>query len=267
MISFVQRSALDPALRADYLDRLPEPQELFVEDLVAGGRYWSIRRGGGEIGYAVIHGDDTLVELHLSRGDTRHIGQTFHELISRLGVTRVLAKTFDATLMFAALTRPWPFQTVGMLYRVIADPGFSEDARIQARAATLADLATLLDLGADFFDGPAEIEAYMRMDGLMIYQTRQDGPIGAGVMKRVIAGRDDIDIGMVVGPTHRRRGFGAHIIAHLKHHCLARGGRPICGCAVDNIASQRTLERAGFASRHRLVEFEVATRAEESALA
>jgi predicted GNAT family acetyltransferase len=74
-------------------------------------------------------------------------------------------------------------------------------------------------------------------------------------MKRIVPGRDDLDIGMVVDPRRRRRGHGAYIVAHLKAHCLAKGWRPICCCAVDNPASQRTLERAGFASRDRLVEF------------
>lgn len=142
-----------------------------------------------------------------------------------------------------------------MLYRVIADPMFQEDARIHIRAATRDDVANLLRLGADFFDGPAEIEDYIRSDGLMIHETREGVALGAGVMKRVVANRDDVDVGMVVHPEHRQRGHGAYIIAHLKSQCLARGSRPICGCSVDNVASQRTLERAGFASRHRLVEF------------
>jgi RimJ/RimL family protein N-acetyltransferase len=30
--------------------------------------------------------------------------------------------------------------------------------------------------------------------------------------------------------------------------------RPVCGCAVENIGSRRTLERAGFLTRHRLLE-------------
>jgi GNAT superfamily N-acetyltransferase len=142
-----------------------------------------------------------------------------------------------------------------MLYRVIADPTFEADARVRARAATRADVESLLRLGADFFDDAAEIEVYILSDGLMIYEARDGATVGAGVLKRVIADRDDIDIGMVVHPEHRRRGHGAYIVSHLKSYCLARGWRPICGSSIENVASQRALERAGFASRHRLVEF------------
>jgi GNAT superfamily N-acetyltransferase len=246
-----------PTLRAEYLDGLPQPQELFVENLVATGTCWSIGRDDRQIGYAVIHGAETLVELHVRTAELRCLVAAFEELAGACGVRRILAKSFDPTLMFVALLRPRQVRTTGLLYRVIVDPGFAVDAVIGVRAATPNDLAPLLGLGADFFDGPAEIEDYTAAGGLMIYEAADGVPLGAGVMKRVVPGRDDVDIGMVVDPGRRRRGHGAYIIAHLKAHCLARGWRPICGCAVDNLASRRTLERAGFASRHGLVEFEL----------
>ena len=126
---------------------------------------------------------------------------------------------------------------------------------ITVRAATREDIASLRVLGADFFDSEAEIEAYLRADGLMLYAFRAEEPFGAGVVMRVVEGRDDFDIGVVVHPERRRRGHGAYIIGHLKAWCLERGWRPICECAFDNVASQGALRRAGFAARDRLVEF------------
>jgi GNAT superfamily N-acetyltransferase len=246
-----------PSLRAEYLDLLPEPQELFVERLVASGTCWSIRREDREIGYAVIQGAGVLVEFHVTAAELRHVAAAFADLEKTCGVRRILAKSFDPTLLFVSFLRPHQARTIGLLYRVIADPGFAVDANVVVRAATRADLGRLLRLGADFFDGPAEVEDYIASDGLMVYGRRDGVPLGAGVMKRVLADRNDVDIGMVVDPQHRRRGHGAYIIAHLKAYCLARGLRPICGCAVDNVASQRALERAGFASRHAIIEFEL----------
>jgi GNAT superfamily N-acetyltransferase len=246
-----------PRPRAEYLDLLPEPQALFVENMVARGASWSIAFDSREIGYAVVHGADTLVELHVTTAELRRLQPAFEELVKACGVTRILAKSFDATMLFAAFSRQRQVRTVGLLYRVIADSRFEEDAGVRVRAATHDDLAGLLRLGADFFDGPSDVEDYIGCDGLMIYEARDGAPLGAGVMKRVVAGRDDIDIGMVVDPERRRSGYGAYIVAHLKAYCLGRGWRPICGCSIDNVASQRTLERAGFASRHRLLEVQL----------
>jgi GNAT superfamily N-acetyltransferase len=259
MITATPRSAPASDLRAEYLDLLPEPQELFVERLVAAGTWWSIRQGDEEIGYAVTDGDATLVEMHLAGRGARRLAAAFDVLIETCGVRRVLAKTFDATLLFAALSRPCRIETKGMLYRVIADATFKEDPKLRGRAATLDDVASLTRLGAGFFRNTAEVDDYIGSDGLMIYETREpEGvAVGAGVMKRVVADRDAVDIGMVVHPEHRRRGYGSYIIAHLKSHCLARGWRPICGCSIHNTASQRTPERAGFASRHLLLDIEL----------
>jgi GNAT superfamily N-acetyltransferase len=257
MIAVTRQLAPPSELRAQYLDSLPEPQELFVENLVAGGCCWSIRRDDSEIGYAVTDGGETLLELHLAETELRHLDEASKALIETCGVRRILAKSFDPTLLSMAFSRQRQVRTTGVLYRVVADPTFASNPRIGARAATGDDIAALLHLGAGFFDDAAEIGNYIGSGGLMIYETREGGALGAGVMKRVVAGRDAVDIGMVVHPEHRRRGYGTYIIAHLKARCLASGLRPICGCSVDNVASQRTLERAGFASRHRLVEFEM----------
>jgi GNAT superfamily N-acetyltransferase len=257
MFAITQTDAPAAGLRAEYLDGLPQPQELFVENLVAKGTCWSIWRDEREIGYAVIHGGETLVELHVMTAELSRLAAAFEELAGVCGVRRILAKSFDPTLMFVALLRPRQIRTTGLLYRVIVDAGFAADPAIAVRAATVDDVGSLLRLGADFFDGPAEVEDYIASGALMIYEAGDGAALGAGVMKRIVPGRDDLDIGMVVDPRRRRRGHGVYIVAHLKAHCLAKGWRPICGCAVDNLASQRTLERAGFASRDRLVEFDL----------
>jgi GNAT superfamily N-acetyltransferase len=244
-------------LRVQYLDLLPEPQELFIENKVAKGSCWSICRDGREIGYAVIVGDETLVELHMDTIELRYLDEAFDVLAQHCGVRRILAKSFDANLLYVALPRAREMRITGMLYRVIADASFVEDSAIEAIPATHEDVTSLLELGDGFFDDRDEIESYVRSTGLIVYETRAGMRLGAGVMKRVVPGRDDIDIGMVVDAAHRHRGYGAYIVAHLKSYCLTKELRPICGCAIDNVGSQRALERAGFASRHQIVEFEL----------
>lgn len=61
------------------------------------------------------------------------------------------------------------------------------------------------------------------------------------------------DLGMVADRAYRRRGVGSSMLVHLKRHCYAVGWKPICGCAVDNIASKKAIEKAGFVAEHRMV--------------
>ncbi len=244
-------------MRQDRLRRLSAPQELFVENLVTNGAVYILERAGGEIGYAITNSGDRIVEFHIEDFELSHAGHALDALVEMFGARSILAQSFDPLLMFLGLACGSAPVTQGLFYRVIADPGFEPRSDIIARPGQSGDIVELAALSDDFFDDTKEIDAYRAADGLMVYRDAGGNLIGAGVFKPVVDGMDGVDIGMVVSPRHRRRGYGAYMVRHLKAHCLARGWRPICGCSIDNIASQRALERAGFASAHRLVEFAI----------
>jgi GNAT superfamily N-acetyltransferase len=54
------------------------------------------------------------------------------------------------------------------------------------------------------------------------------------------------DIYMEVAEGYRRRGFGSFLVQELKRVCYQGGHVPAARCNPDNIASQRTLQKAGF---------------------
>ncbi len=54
------------------------------------------------------------------------------------------------------------------------------------------------------------------------------------------------DIYMEVEPSFRRRGLGSFLVQELKRVCYAGGHVPAARCNPDNVASQRTLQKAGF---------------------
>jgi len=53
------------------------------------------------------------------------------------------------------------------------------------------------------------------------------------------------DLYMEVREDHRRRGFGSYLIQELKRICYEMGKVPAARCSPKNIASRRTLEKAG----------------------
>lgn len=55
------------------------------------------------------------------------------------------------------------------------------------------------------------------------------------------------DIFMDTDEAFRRRGLGAYVVQELKRVCYAGGHVPGARCSPDNVASWRTLQRAGFA--------------------
>jgi GNAT superfamily N-acetyltransferase len=55
------------------------------------------------------------------------------------------------------------------------------------------------------------------------------------------------DIYMKVAESFRRRGLGTYLVQELKRVCYDGGSVPAARCNVTNVASRKTLQRAGFA--------------------
>ena len=54
------------------------------------------------------------------------------------------------------------------------------------------------------------------------------------------------DIYMEVAEPFRRRGLGSYLVQEIKRACRERGGIPGARCNVNNAASRKTLQKAGF---------------------
>lgn len=53
------------------------------------------------------------------------------------------------------------------------------------------------------------------------------------------------DIYMEVAESYRRRGYGSYLVQELKRVCYEAGRRPAARCNSANVASRKTLEKAG----------------------
>jgi GNAT superfamily N-acetyltransferase len=54
------------------------------------------------------------------------------------------------------------------------------------------------------------------------------------------------DIYMQVAEPFRRRGLGAYLVQEMKRECYTQGSVPAARCNPTNVASRKTLQRAGF---------------------
>lgn len=61
------------------------------------------------------------------------------------------------------------------------------------------------------------------------------------------------DIFMEVSEPARRQGYGSYLVQELKRICYEAGKKPAARCSPDNVASRRTLEKAGFLPCGRLL--------------
>ncbi len=254
-LDFVPCDSPPPQLRDLYFRTLPEPQIHYLEQRVGASRVF---RFGGvapeTAGYAAIH-DGAVVEFFAGDNWLPRLSEAFCAAAAQGGATSAVVKSYDALALVAATGREAQVMTIGVNFTTWSDERFDPPAGFVPRVGNAGDQDLVIAIGPGLFEAPEEIQGYLDAGKIIVYEL--DGePTGCGVLSPVRQGSDAFDIGVGVLPAWRGEGLGGKNVRHLKVHCLHElKVRPTCGCAVENIASRRTLEKAAFLSKHRLLEF------------
>jgi RimJ/RimL family protein N-acetyltransferase len=152
--------------------------------------------------------------------------------MQRLSVPPDGIRAGDVVLRFPVLA------DVDALLPAFADPELREAGNLPAfgrdeLAASLADLPGLAETG--------------RLLPLVAVDAASGGVVGAGILHHLDVERKIVEIGYFVLPAARRRGFATTIARTLGEHAFSLGVERVAAYVnLDNTASERVLERAGF---------------------
>lgn len=250
-ITPVPLAALTPEREAHFA-RLAEGPDLYLELLLHRGTAYRIGWDNRPAGYCLLSEDARIAELDLPRDAWSAKAELFAALVERLEVRGARCFSFDPLLLGLCIERGWTASVEGALFRDLLDevpPVQRDDLRL--RPATTADLEQILPHREGVFESEDECRAWIA--GGRVSVLERDGAfLGTGLLTRIWASRPEHDLGVMVHPDHRGRGYASHVLRALKRRCLDLGLRPIAGCHAENLASARALHRAGFASQHAL---------------
>jgi GNAT superfamily N-acetyltransferase len=242
-------------LRDDYLDRLLAAQEALIEVLVQQGQCFAISAKGQIAGYSILHEQEGLLEFHV----LEHFQAYAHLLLRRFvlehRVRAALVKSFDHLLLACAMDIQTSVRVRGILVRNYIPRQLPIIPRIRygQRPAEERDLARVRALDQQVFTHPERLAAVIRAGAMRLFE-RDLALIGFGIIRPVIAGRPEVDLGLAVDAPFRNKGYAIYFLRDMANFCLQSGLVPISGCAADNEASIRLGSRVGFVSRYRLLE-------------
>lgn len=240
-------------LRSAYLKSLPEAQELYLEMEIWEAKPYYIIINESTVGYFQIK-DTTLLEYFIEKNELPNNEQVFSELIQAYEINKILCKSFDHLTMVNALSLNPEIKEIGYLFRDFVGDEFIEDDSIEVRFGTINDVGKLKLFMDEVFDDIKELEMFLNNNNVIIFE-KESQIIGYGIFHKTVPQYSWFDIGMAVHPDFRKQGYGSYIIRYMKNYCDERGWTATCGCDINNIASKKTLEKAGIYSRHRLYEF------------
>lgn len=243
-------------LREEYIRALAGPVEPFLEELISySHRYYRLVRDGQALGYCCLSRKGTLLQFHLSQPHLSLAQAIFRQLLSQGLFQQALVSTRDHLGISVCMEFQ---QTVTVDDYLFADgpqpPAVA--SRWQGadfRVACEQDIPLIRAVCGDFHDFlHYTLEGTIADQGIFLLQ---DGGtlLGTGAIGSRGFQPPYVDIGMCVGESHRRQGVGTEIISRLRRYCHQQGWIPLASCRADNLASKRTLERAGLISRDRVL--------------
>jgi GNAT superfamily N-acetyltransferase len=200
----------------------------------------TIHRDRETIGYVALSGDarDTVKEFFVApawRGDGLGI---LRAVIAASGARAVECQTNDLLLSKLIADVATDLRSDIVLFADRETTLLPPPAHAVARALSAAErTATFPHTTEPIGDWGIVVDGEVAATGG--YFTHYNPPYG--------------DVYMEVAPEYRRRGFGAYLVQEVKRACYAAGHVPAARCNAENIASSKTLQRAGFAPVGRIV--------------
>jgi GNAT superfamily N-acetyltransferase len=199
-----------------------------IHDSLHGREGWTqpylIEAGDDVAGYGSIvvggpwTGSRTLFEFYIDQKQRSRFFEAFEALRAGSGADAIETQTND--VMLTAMLHTWGRDVVSE--KIIFEDRLTTAYRVpgaRLRKKESGGEWMLLEVGG-------EVAA---TGGILYHYNRPYG-----------------DIWMEVGEQFRGRGFGTYLVQELKRICREGGSVPCARCNTDNVASRRTLQKAGF---------------------
>ncbi len=266
MITFERVAHLDEIAdwKRAYLQSLVAPLDGYWETaVIARAHHYRILVNGRAAGYFAADDKKRLLQFYA----VEQAGPLFDAVIESEWMETAVAGTNDPVFLSLCLDRQKAVAVNTYLFhdarQVIPNlPAYPEAEFRSSAANELERLLAFHKHNDEFQDSEAIADLGGQRNFIQsLIANRQsfslyDGSTLLGVGEyRISASQPPYaDIGMIVDKDHRRRGVGTAILARLKAHCYNQNTVPICSCAVENSASRKTIEKAGFVAAHRMLD-------------
>lgn len=242
--------------RMAYLTSLPAFQDIYIEFIVSESESYLLLTNDEMMGYVIVSTDHVLVECYIADKYLQVQYNPFSHIIAQLGIRSIYCKTFDYLLLNCCVAQNLPYKTIGYLYRDYIDSENPGTINLNSRYAKKSDIPFLISQEDEVFEPRNLIEAHVNNKNIVIFEKGTD-IVGCGFLTQVHPAFDYYDIGVWVHPAYRRKGYATEIVQHLNRACLDNNSKPIVGCDAQNTASQNMLDKLGFISKYKLLEFEI----------
>lgn len=253
-------------LKTQYLQTLITPMDgMWDAGIVNAAPHWELRWDGARAGYCAVSEHATLLQFYVSPDYDAHTRMLFDHVIADRALTHAEVSTIDPTCLALCLDVHKKIKVHTYLYepRTDTSPSPQTTDSLDFRHVNASELERTIEfqkscLGDD--KNKEAMDAWLRgySENLIAKQSlfalcRHDEWLGLGECRPSASQEGVADLGMMVAPAHRGKGWATNILTRLRAQCAAQKLRAICSTTAENTAAQKAIARTGFISRHRIM--------------
>jgi GNAT superfamily N-acetyltransferase len=209
-----------------------------IHDSIHSRPGWSLEyflsAGGSPVGYGSIavagpwKDKPSLYEFYVLPHFRSRLFDLFSVLLAASGVNRIETQSNDSLLTAMLHTFACDVISESILYHDKLTTSLAPAGAFFRRAIASDDLK--IPAEQLFSHGVVELDGAVAAKGGILFHYNR--PYG--------------DIYMEVAEAFRKRGLGSYLVQELKRLCYEQGNIPSARCNPKNIASRKTLQKAGF---------------------
>ena len=180
-------------------------------------------------------------------------------MVDQNNLTKAIASTIDPAFLSFCLYRQKKVDVHTYLYELHApvQPAHAEAKNLDFRLIDASELDSTIAFQQICLGGEDDLSKWLRgysanlIKRGELYVLYHNGvKVGLGEFRKSDTQKGIVDLGMMVHPDHRRKGWATYILTLLCAESITQGLRAICSTTVENTGSQKAIERAGFVNRH-----------------
>lgn len=237
-------------LRAELYQEFTAPLDAMWELLhIASSETYLIKDDASTLGYCCVDAEDSLNQIHLTTSYKHLMEDVINELISSGLITYAKLSCIEPVSFNTclALAKNIKVDTLNYHHNDRQKQQVAED-QLTLRPITESDLGMVKsylneEIGFNDTFGYTE-NLFQRQEMYLIEEAGE--LIATGECRLSDTQPHYADVGMIVKQSQRKKGLGAKVLSELAKLAREKGRSPICSTTLDNVGSQKAIQKAGF---------------------
>lgn len=243
-------------MRKDYYTNLTAPMDdMWEEGIIPNGNFFTVTQNDITVGYFVLDGEGVMIAFYVK--EEVDATEIFKFVVNEQKVVKAYVASNDPIFYNQCINLKKEVSDNTFLYRlnnrVEVEAPFDNIIVENAKINDLKDVLSYFNEGVGMTGEWLEYYFTKIITNNSLRLFKLDGEIiGTGEVRPSISSKGYAHIGMTASKEYRKRGLATYIISILSKECDERRYKAVCSTTVDNISSQRTLEKSGYECYHKI---------------